>query len=66
MIRMSRIDKPRRLLAINSLIKIVVKEGVLDIELMYRPRTRNNETEDNMNGGGYDGRTEGLVKVNTR
>lgn len=52
--RMSRIDKPRGLLTIDSLIKITMKEGILDIELVYKPRARNSMAGNNPNGGGFD------------
>lgn len=42
--RTSRINKPKRLLAIDSFIKFAMKKGILDIELVYRlvyrPRVR--------------------------
>lgn len=52
--RVCQVNKPRRLLAINSLIKSDMKESVLDIELMNMPKARNSKTEDNVNGGGFD------------
>jgi len=37
MVRMSRVDEARRLLTVDDLLQASVKEGILHIELVYRP-----------------------------
>jgi hypothetical protein len=39
MLRPRRVDEARWLLTIDHLIKIAMEKGVLDVELMNRPRT---------------------------
>jgi hypothetical protein len=36
-VRTARVNKARRLLTVDLLVKIAVKEGVLDVELMDGP-----------------------------
>ena len=36
-VRVASIDKTGRLLAIDDLVKVAMKEGIFDIELMNRP-----------------------------
>ena len=66
MLRTSRVDEARWLLTVDHLIKIAMKEGVLDIELVNRPRTGDGDAEDNADHGGLDDRAESLVKINAR
>ena len=49
MVRCSRVDESRWLLAVNSLIQMTMKKGVLDIQLMNRPGTRRSNAENNPN-----------------
>jgi hypothetical protein len=60
-----RVDETRRLLAVDSLLKVTMKESVLHIELVKRPATRRGNTQDRLNGRRFDNRTEGLVVVDT-
>ena len=66
MLRMIRVDEARWLLAVDHLVKITMEKGVLDVELVYRPCTRDGDAEDDADGGGLDDRTERLVEVNAR
>ena len=59
----SRINKSRRLLAVDCLLQMTMKEGILHVELMDRPRPRYGEAEDDPNRGRFDNRTESLVVV---
>jgi len=59
----SRINKSRRLLAVDCLLQMTMKEGILHVELMDRPRARYGEAEDDPNRGRFDNRTESLVVV---
>src|SRR3954468_6705189 len=65
MIRTSWIDEPWRLCHVNSLNKITMKKGILDIQLTEGPATRNGKTEDGTNRSGPDNRTESFIKINT-
>ena len=60
------INKTRRLLAIDLLVKIAVEEGILDIKLVDRPRTGDRNGEDDADGGRFDNRAERLVEVDAR
>jgi hypothetical protein len=60
-----RVDETRRLLAVDSLLKVTMKESVLHIELVKRPTTGRGNTQDSSNGRRFDNRTEGLVVVDT-
>jgi len=42
---------------------MTMKEGILHVELMDRPRARYGEAEDDPNRGRFDNRTESLVIV---
>jgi hypothetical protein len=60
---MLRIDEAGRLLTIDHLIEISMEESVFDIELVNRPVVGEGEGEDNADGGRFNDRTEGFVKI---
>ena len=66
MLRMIRVDEARWLLAVDHLVKITMEKGVLDVELVYRPCTRDGDAEDDADGGGLDDGAKCLVKVDAR
>jgi hypothetical protein len=59
----SRVNKSRRLLAVDCLVEMTVEEGVLHVQLMDRPGTGDGDAENNPDGGRFDDRTERLVVV---
>jgi hypothetical protein len=63
--RSSRIDEAGRLLAVDLLIKIAMKEGILDIQLTNWPATRCGDAEDDADGRRLGDGAEGLIKINT-
>jgi len=63
MIRCSGVDEAGRLLAVDRLVQMAVKKGVLHIQLMYRPGARSGDAEDDADGSRFDDRTERLVVV---
>jgi hypothetical protein len=65
MMWMSQVDEAGRLLAVDLLVKRAMEEGILDVELTYRPSTRSSDAEDDANGGRLDDGTECLVEVDT-
>ena len=65
MLGMSRVGEAGRLLAVHLLVKIAVKKGVLDVQLMNRPCARGGDAEDDADGRGLDDGAEGLIKVHT-
>jgi hypothetical protein len=66
MLRTSGVDEARRLLAVDHLIKIAMKKGVLDVQLMNRPSTRGGDAEDDTDRGGLDDGAESLIEINSR
>ena len=66
MLRPRGVEEAGRLLTVNHLVEIAMEKGVLDVELVYRPCTRDGDAEDDADGGGLDDRTERLVEVNAR
>ena len=62
-VKMSGVDEARRLLAIDSLLQVTMKKGVLHIELVDRPAAGGGDAEDDTNGGRFDNRIERLVVV---
>jgi hypothetical protein len=62
-VRMSQVEKTRRLLTINLLIESAVKKSILDIKLVNRPGERDSKTEDDTDGIWLDDRTKCLVEV---
>ena len=59
-----RVDETERLLAVDCLVQMAVKEGVLHVQLMYRPGARGGDAEENPDGSWFDNRVERLVVVN--
>jgi hypothetical protein len=53
------------LLAVDLLIKIAMKEGVLDVQLTNWPATRCGDAEDDADGHRLGDGAEGLIKINT-
>jgi len=49
MIRSSRINKTRRLLTVNSLLKMSMKKSILHVQLSNRPRARGSYTQHSPN-----------------
>jgi hypothetical protein len=65
MSRMHGVDKARRLLTIDLLVKIPMKKCILDVQLMNRPGSRDGNAKDDANRGRLDDWTESLIKINT-
>lgn len=57
------VNETGELLTVDSLIKSAMAEGVFDVKLMNRPRKRGGDAKNNTYGGGFNNRTEGLIKV---
>jgi hypothetical protein len=57
------INKPRGLLIVYFLHKMVVEKSIFDVELLNRPILRQGKREHGMNGGSFDHRAESLVKI---
>jgi hypothetical protein len=62
----ARINEAWGLLTIDLLVKIAMKEGILDIELVDRPRPRDGDAENKADRSWLDDGAERLVKVNAR
>jgi len=65
MIRMCRINKTRRLLAVYCLIEMSMKKDILHIKLMDRPMTRGCNTENRPDSCRLNHKTECLVIINS-
>jgi len=65
-IRICWINKTRRLLTVNCLIKKTMKKSILHIKLVNRPLSRSCNTQNRPNGLWLNNRTECLIKVKTR
>jgi len=52
-----------RLLAVDRLVQMAVKKGVLHVQLMYVPGARSGDAEDDADGSRFNNRTECLVVV---
>jgi hypothetical protein len=63
---MSRVPEPRRLDAVDCLSESTLEKGVLDVELVNRPTSRDCKGQHSTNNSRLDDRAEGLTKVNTR
>ena len=61
-----RVDEAGWLLTMNHLIKVTMKKGVLDIQLMNWPSMGDGDAEYNADRSRFDNRTKSLVVVNTR
>lgn len=55
-----RINKVRRPLAVYSLVKHAMKEGIFDVELVDRSGMGGGDAKNNVNGGGFNSRAEGF------
>jgi hypothetical protein len=64
MLRASGVDKARRLLAVDDLVKSAMEEGILDVELVDRPGTGDGDAEDDANRGLSDHEAESLIEIN--
>ena len=62
-VRGSRVDEAFRLLAVDCLLEVAVKEGILHVELAYGSVSGCSNAEDGADRGRLDDRTEGLVVV---
>jgi hypothetical protein len=58
------VDKVGRLLAVDCLVEVSVKEGVLHIKLVDGPGTGDSDAEDSPDGRWLDHRAERLIVVN--
>jgi len=63
MIRMCRVNKTRRLLAVYYLIEMSMKKGIFHIKLMDPPMTRGYNTENHPDSCRPYHRTESLVII---
>jgi hypothetical protein len=63
MLRMSRINKPRRLTHVDLLLKNTMEESILNIKLPNMPTTCDRKREQKSNGGGLNDRTESVFVV---
>jgi hypothetical protein len=63
MIRSRGVDKAKRLLAVDGLLKTAMEKGILDIKLVDRPRSRGDDAEDDADRGRFDNRAECLIIV---
>jgi hypothetical protein len=61
----SRIDEAGRLLAVDLLVKIAMKKGILDVQLMNWLATRGGDDEDDADDCRPSDGAEGLIKINT-
>ena len=48
MVRVSRVNKARRLLTVDGLLQVSVKKGVLHIQLVDRPAPGSGDDEDDV------------------
>lgn len=60
------INKAEWLFVVHSLVKCVVEEGIIDVELMYGPRARDGNVEHNTNGRGFNNRAKGFIEIDAR
>jgi hypothetical protein len=58
------VDETWWLLAVDRLVEVAVKKGILHVQLVDRPSAGDVNAENSPNGGLFDHRTEGLVVVN--
>jgi hypothetical protein len=61
----SRVDEAGGLASVDDLGKLVMEEGVLDVELASRPFKGERGGEDDADRGRFDNRTKSLIEVNT-
>lgn len=62
-IQLGRVNEADRLLAINCLVDNVMKEDILNIQLMNMPLMRSGKANNSTNCGKFYHRTESLIKV---
>jgi hypothetical protein len=60
----ARVDESWQLLAVDGLLEVAVKKGVLYVQLVNGPGAGRGDAEYRLNGGRFDNRAEGLVVVN--
>jgi hypothetical protein len=58
-----RVDEAGGLLTVDRLVQVIVKKGILHVQLVDRPLTRGGDAEDDLNGGRLDDGAECLVVV---
>jgi hypothetical protein len=63
MIKSGGVDEARRLLTIDCLLEMAMKECILDVLLMEGPGMRGSNAQDDTNDGRLDYRVEGLIVV---
>jgi hypothetical protein len=61
----SRVNKTRRLLHINNLLKGTIEEDIMYIKLMNLPMVRYSNGKDEPNSSRFNNRTEGFRFINT-
>jgi hypothetical protein len=62
-VRSSRVDETRRMLAVDSLLEVTMKKCILHVELVKRPATGHGSTQDSLNSRWFDNQIEGLVVI---
>jgi hypothetical protein len=60
----ARVDESWRLLAVDGLLEVAVKKGVLHVQLMNGPGARCGDAKYRPYGSRFDNRAKGLVVVN--
>ena len=65
-VRMRGIHEASGLRAVYRLSQGTMQERVLHIQLMNRPIPRQGQRQNSADGGRFDDRAEGLIKINTR
>lgn len=63
MVRGGGFDEARRLLAVDCLLEMAAKEGVLHVQLVNRPGTGSGDAKDGSDRYRFDNRAERLVIV---
>jgi hypothetical protein len=61
-IRVCGVDEADGLVTVNQLGEFPMEEGVLDVKLAYPPVEGEGDREDDVDGGRFDNRDEGLVE----
>jgi hypothetical protein len=61
-IRVCGVDEADGLVTVNQLGEFPMEEGVLDVKLAYPPDEGEGDREDDVDGGRFDNRDEGLVE----
>jgi hypothetical protein len=62
----ARVDESCGLRAVDRLRESVMKESILDVELVHRPAPREHQSEHGADGGVLHHGTESLIKVHAR